>query len=108
MAKVKSATESKDWISQRSFQQDDGSGRAINVCVWDQPGEDVLGMVVRSRKVAETMAEVGARGRWNGEGAQDKAFHGGRPFNSMMVAAMLLMCIWDLQGMMCSWNFLMY
>ena len=58
MTKVTAATENEDWISQRSVGVNDGSGRAVNVCVWDQPGNDVLGMVVRCPKVAGTMEEV--------------------------------------------------
>ncbi|XP_072032982.1 L-proline trans-4-hydroxylase-like [Amphiura filiformis] len=58
MAKVKMATDSKDWISERSFAIDDGTGRNLNVCVWDQPGDDVLGMIARCPKVVQTMSEL--------------------------------------------------
>lgn len=58
MTKVTAATENEDWISQRSVGVNDGSERAVNVCVWDQPGNDVLGMVVRCPKVAGTMEEL--------------------------------------------------
>ena len=58
MAIVKKATDNENWISHRSFAVDDGTGKCVKACVWDQPGDDVLGMIARSRKVVQTMTEV--------------------------------------------------
>ena len=40
------------------YPRDDGHGRLSWMCLWNQPGKDITGMVGRSEKVAGTMEEL--------------------------------------------------
>ena len=55
LAKLKENLEREDGILQYSYGRGDGHGRVSRMCLWNQPGNDLTGMVGRCKKVAETM-----------------------------------------------------
>lgn len=50
--------EREDGILQYSYTRDDGHGRQSRMCLWNQPGNDLTGMVGRCQKVAGTMEKL--------------------------------------------------
>lgn len=47
-----------DGIIQHSFIVPDGQGRSSRLCLWNNPGDDITGMVGRCHKVAGTMGQL--------------------------------------------------
>ena len=47
-----------DGVCKVIYTRDDGKGGNIRVALWNQPGNDVTGMVARSQKVAGTFEKV--------------------------------------------------
>lgn len=58
MAKLKEYLEREDGILQYSYGRGDGHGRVSRMILWNQPGNDLTGMVGRCKKVAETMEHL--------------------------------------------------
>ena len=46
---------------------DDGQGRLTRMVAWNEPGQDITGMVARSDKVVSTCEKVSLRGEGEGE-----------------------------------------
>ena len=55
---LKPALESDDGLRKHSFGLDDGEGSFSKVCLWRQPGNDITGMIFRSRKIVDTAEQV--------------------------------------------------
>ena len=56
--KVRTTVENSQIIKKNtSGRKDEGEGQT-QLCLWNHPGNDVLGMLVRMKKVAETMEQV--------------------------------------------------
>ena len=47
-----------DGVCKVTHTRDDGRGGNIRVALWNQPGNDVTGMVARSQKIAGTFEKV--------------------------------------------------
>ena len=43
---------------EHSYGRDDGEGGTVKVCLWNQPGDDVTGIIARSEKMAGTFEQV--------------------------------------------------
>lgn len=56
--KLQGALENDDGVVKHSFNRDDGHGRQSRLCLWNQPGNDITGMLARCEKVAGTMEEL--------------------------------------------------
>ena len=50
--------ESDKGVAKHTFHRDDGHGRKSRLCLWNQPGNDITGMLARCEKVAGTMEDV--------------------------------------------------
>ncbi len=59
MSKLQKALESDAGIMKYSYGRDDGEGRKTKVCLWNQPGNDITGIIARSQKMAGTFEKVG-------------------------------------------------
>ncbi|XP_077986733.1 L-proline trans-4-hydroxylase-like [Glandiceps talaboti] len=58
MKLLKSALEDENGVLQHKYRSDDGDGFKSRVCLWNQPGCDVTGMLARSEKMAGTMEQL--------------------------------------------------
>ena len=58
MAKIKDCVEKSEDIKQHSYGREDSKGRLSKLCIWNLAGNDVLGMVVRSQKIAGTARDL--------------------------------------------------
>eukprot|EP00117_Sycon_ciliatum_P012407 scpid87790/ scgid13491/ Ectoine hydroxylase len=58
LARVRLGLEDNGAIMQESIAVADGTGRQSRMCLWNQPGTDVTGMVGRAEKVAGTMEQL--------------------------------------------------
>ena len=43
---------------EHSYGRDDGEGGMVKVCLWNQPGNDINGIIARSEKMAGTFEQV--------------------------------------------------
>ena len=43
---------------EHSYGRDDGEGGTVKVCLWNQPGDDITGIIARSEKMAGTFEQV--------------------------------------------------
>ena len=43
---------------EHSYGRDDGEGGTVKVCLWNQPGDDITGIIARSEKMAGTFVQV--------------------------------------------------
>ena len=43
---------------EHSYGRDDGEGGMVKVCLWNQPGDDITGIIARSEKMAGTFEQV--------------------------------------------------
>lgn len=57
VVKVKTAVQDSKGIIRHSYSRSDGVGQS-RLCVWNHPGNDVTGMLVRSHRVASTMEQL--------------------------------------------------
>lgn len=57
VAKLKAAVADSKGILQHAYCRSDGT-RNNRMCVWNHPGEDVTGVLVRSQRIATTMEEL--------------------------------------------------
>ncbi|XP_042869018.1 L-proline trans-4-hydroxylase-like isoform X2 [Penaeus japonicus] len=55
--KLRAAVESSKGIQRHAFGRSDGD-RKSRMCVWNHPGDDITGVLARSRRVAGTMQEL--------------------------------------------------
>eukprot|EP00058_Branchiostoma_floridae_P027472 XP_002612963.1 hypothetical protein BRAFLDRAFT_74748 [Branchiostoma floridae] len=55
---LKDALESDEGIIRYAFGRDDGEGGKIRMVLWNQPGNDITGVMARSEKVAGTMKKI--------------------------------------------------
>ena len=58
MVKIKDCVEKSEDIKKHSFSREDSKGRLSKMCLWNYAGNDILGLVARSRKVAGTAQEL--------------------------------------------------
>ena len=58
MTKLKNALEHDEGIMKHSYGRDDGEGGRTKVCLWNQPGDDITGIIARSEKMAGTFEQV--------------------------------------------------
>ena len=58
LSKLKVHLEREDGVMQHSYATTDGHGRSSRLCLWNQPGNDLTGMVGRCEKVAGTMEKL--------------------------------------------------
>ena len=58
MEKLQGALESDEGVAKHTFHRDDGHGRKSRLCLWNQPGNDITGMLARCEKVVGTMEDV--------------------------------------------------
>ncbi|XP_013395022.1 phytanoyl-CoA dioxygenase-like isoform X2 [Lingula anatina] len=58
MGKILTAFENDAGVAKYSFGRDDGHGRKSKYYAWNQPGNDITGMVARSEKVAGTFEQL--------------------------------------------------
>ena len=58
MTKLRAVLEQDEGVMTKTYTRDDGMGRQSKVCLWNQPGEDITGIIARSEKVATTMEKV--------------------------------------------------
>lgn len=49
----------KSAIMQNSYKQDDGDGMNVKMVLWNHPGDDLTGMINRSKKVVNNCSLVG-------------------------------------------------
>ncbi|XP_072014594.1 L-proline trans-4-hydroxylase-like isoform X2 [Amphiura filiformis] len=52
------ALESDDGVRQHAFGLDDGEGSLSKMCLWNHPGNDITGMLFRSRKMVDTAEQL--------------------------------------------------
>ena len=55
---VAKAVEREDGVLRYKYPLDDGDGRHVFMSLWNQPGNDVTGMVARCRKIVDTFEKV--------------------------------------------------
>ena len=58
MAKIKDCVEKSEDIKKHSYGREDSKGRLSKLCIWNLAGNDILGMAVRSQKIAGTAQEL--------------------------------------------------
>ena len=58
MAKIQDCVEKSEDIKKHSYGREDSKGRLSKLCIWNLAGNDVLGMAVRSQKIAGTAQEL--------------------------------------------------
>ncbi|KAL8606299.1 hypothetical protein ACOMHN_024194 [Nucella lapillus] len=58
LKKVRGVLEDSDVIKEYAYDLDDGAKMKSRMCMWNQPGNDVTGMVARSEKVAGTCEKL--------------------------------------------------
>ena len=58
MVKIKDCVEKSEDIKKHSYGREDNKGRLSKMCMWNYAGNDILGMVARSRKYAGTAQEL--------------------------------------------------
>ncbi|XP_076455118.1 L-proline trans-4-hydroxylase-like [Babylonia areolata] len=58
LKKLKGILEDSDVIKEYAVDINDGANRKSRLCLWNQPGNDVTGMVARSEKVAGTCEKL--------------------------------------------------
>ena len=58
LSKLKEALEHDKGIMEHSYGRDDGEGGMVKVCLWNQPGDDITGIIARSEKMAGTFEQV--------------------------------------------------
>ena len=58
LTKLKTALETDEGIMKYSYRRDDGEGGKTKVCLWNQPGDDITGLIARSEKMAGTFEKV--------------------------------------------------
>ena len=56
--KIKDCVEKSEDIKKYSYGREDSKGRMSKMCMWNYAGNDILGMVARSQKVAGTAQEL--------------------------------------------------
>ncbi|XP_076455133.1 L-proline trans-4-hydroxylase-like [Babylonia areolata] len=56
--KIRGHLERSDVIKQYAFDVDDGAGKKSRMCLWNQPGSDLTGMLARSEKVVTTCEQL--------------------------------------------------
>jgi hypothetical protein len=56
--KIKDCAETSKDIKKHAFGKPDGLGRISKMCIWNHAGNDVLGTMARTRKVAGTMQDL--------------------------------------------------
>ena len=56
--KLKTALESDDGIISHRYGRNDGAGRKSKVALWNQPGNDITGVIARAEKMAGTFEKV--------------------------------------------------
>ena len=55
---LKAALEKDDGIMSNYYRRSDGEGGRTKVALWNQPGQDITGVIARSEKVAGIFEEV--------------------------------------------------
>ncbi|KAK7112252.1 L-proline trans-4-hydroxylase-like [Littorina saxatilis] len=58
LKKIRGVLDDSDVIKKYYYDMDDGAERKSRMCLWNQPGNDVTGMVARSEKVAGTCEKL--------------------------------------------------
>ena len=58
MAKLQAALENDEGIMKYSYGRADGEGGRTKVCLWNQPGNDITGVIARSNKMAGTFEKA--------------------------------------------------
>ena len=58
MAKIQDCVEKSEDIKKHSYGREDSKGRLSKLCIWNLAGNDILGMAVRSQKIAGTAQEL--------------------------------------------------
>jgi len=58
MTRLRGVLEAGDVIKNNCFEMDDGDDRKSKMALWNQPGNDVTGMIARSQKVAGTCEKL--------------------------------------------------
>ena len=56
--KVRQAVEQNKFIPEHVHYRSDNMGSKSKVCLWNHPGEDIPGVLVRLQKTAGTLEEV--------------------------------------------------
>uniref|UniRef100_H2Z8R3 Phytanoyl-CoA dioxygenase family protein n=1 Tax=Ciona savignyi TaxID=51511 RepID=H2Z8R3_CIOSA len=57
--KLVSSLEAEDSaVMAQSYEQDDGEGLKVRLSLWNQPGDDLTGMIIRSEKLVDTCTEL--------------------------------------------------
>ena len=59
MGVLKPALESDEGVRQHAFSLDDGEGSQSKMCLWNHPGNDITGMIFKSKKMVDTAEQVG-------------------------------------------------
>ena len=58
MVKIKNCIEKSEDIKKYSYGREDSKGRLSKMCMWNYAGNDILGMVARSQRIAGTAQEL--------------------------------------------------
>ena len=58
MAKIRDCVEESEDIKKHSYGREDSKGRLSKLCIWNLAGNDILGMAIRSQKIAGTAQEL--------------------------------------------------
>ncbi|XP_077868410.1 L-proline trans-4-hydroxylase-like, partial [Saccoglossus kowalevskii] len=53
-----SAVENEEGVIKHTYDHDDGDGLKLKMCLWNQAGNDVTGMLARCEKIAGTMEQL--------------------------------------------------
>ena len=56
--KLRTALESDEGIFKHRYGRNDGAGRKSKVALWNQPGNDITGVIARAEKMAGTFEQV--------------------------------------------------
>ncbi|KAL6057013.1 Ectoine hydroxylase [Balamuthia mandrillaris] len=55
---IRTALEGDSAILQNAYTVSSGQGNDVRLCLWNQPGDDITGMIARAHKVAGTMEQL--------------------------------------------------
>lgn len=58
MSLLEKALEMEEGVKSHCYALSDGAGRAVRMSCWNQPGNDVTGILARTEKVAGTFEKV--------------------------------------------------
>ncbi len=56
--KLKLALENDEGVMSQNYGRDDGAGKRTKVVLWNNPGNDITGVIARAEKVAGTFEKV--------------------------------------------------